>query len=56
MVFNKDTWQEIAYTIQKNRVRSLLTIFGVFWGIFMLVILVGTGTGLQNGAYAAFDH
>jgi putative ABC transport system permease protein len=56
MVFNKDTWQEIAYTIQQNRVRSLLTIFGVFWGIFMLVILVGTGTGLQNGAYAGFDN
>lgn len=56
MVFNKDTWQEIAYTIQQNRVRSLLTIFGVFWGIFMLVILVGAGTGLQNGAYAGFDN
>jgi putative ABC transport system permease protein len=55
MLLNKDTWQEIAYTIQQNKIRSLLTVFGVFWGIFMLVILVGTGKGLQNGAYNAYS-
>jgi len=55
MLFNKDIWQEIAYTIGQNRIRSMLTIFGVFWGIFMLVILVGTGKGLQNGAYSSFS-
>jgi putative ABC transport system permease protein len=55
MLFNKDIWQEIAYTIGQNRMRSLLTIFGVFWGIFMLVILVGAGKGLQNGAYSSFS-
>jgi len=54
MVFNKDIWQEIAYTIHQNRIRSMMTIFGVFWGIFMLVILVGAGKGLQNGAYSSF--
>ncbi len=32
-----------------------MTIFGVFWGMFMLVILVGAGTGLQNGAYSSFS-
>ena len=55
MLFNKDIWQEIAYTIGQNKVRSMMTIFGVFWGIFMLVILVGAGKGLQNGAYSAFS-
>jgi len=54
MLFSKDTWQEIAYTIQQNRIRSLMTVFGVFWGVFMLVILVGVATGLQNGAYSAY--
>ncbi len=53
-VLNKDTWQEIVYTIQQNRVRSLLTVFGVFWGVFMLVILIGAGKGLQNGAYSSY--
>lgn len=55
MLFNKDIWQEIAYTIRQNRIRSMMTIFGVFWGIFMLVILVGAGKGLQNGAYSSFS-
>lgn len=51
---NGDFFQEILHTIRQNRLRSLLTVFGVFWGIFMLVILVGTGNGLQNGTYSAF--
>jgi putative ABC transport system permease protein len=55
MLFNKDIWQEIAYTIGQNKIRSILTIFGVFWGVFMLVILVGTGQGLQKGAYSSFS-
>ncbi len=54
MILNKDTWQEIFYTIRQNRVRSLLTVFGVFWGVFMLVILIGAGKGLQNGAYSSY--
>ncbi|MCP4021844.1 MAG: ABC transporter permease [Desulfobacteraceae bacterium] len=55
LIFNKDTWQEIVYTIRQNRMRSLMTVFGVFWGIFMLIILIGTGKGLQNGAYSSFE-
>lgn len=55
MIWNKDTWQEILYTIDQNRIRSLLTVFGVFWGIFMLVILTGAGNGLKNGAYSAYS-
>ncbi len=53
--FEMDIWQEILHTIRQNRLRSLLTAFGVFWGLFMLVIMIGTGHGLQKGAYSEFS-
>jgi putative ABC transport system permease protein len=43
-----DTWSEILLTITRNKTRSLLTAFGVFWGIFMLIALIGGGKGLQQ--------
>lgn len=48
-LFDLDRWHEIWVTITHNRSRSLLTAFGVFWGMFMLVLMVGAGNALSKG-------
>ena len=53
-----DTCEEILITITRNKTRSLLTAFGVFWGIFMLVALIGAGQGMKEelkSQFAAFE-
>jgi putative ABC transport system permease protein len=55
LLFDIDRWQEIWITITSNKSRSFLTAFGVFWGIFMLVLMVGAGNALKTGIFSQIE-
>jgi len=53
-MFSRDNWNEILEALTANWFRTLLTAFGVLWGIFILVILLAAGKGLENGVKQGF--
>ena len=48
-MFNKDRWREILEVLTSNVWRTVFTAFGVCWGIFILIVLLAAGKGLENG-------
>jgi putative ABC transport system permease protein len=55
-MFSKDRWEEILEALNANRFRTLMTAFGVFWGIMILVLLLALTNGLKNGVGAGFRN
>ncbi len=53
-MFSRDRWNEILQVLTTNWFRTILTAFGVFWGILILIILLAAGKGLENGIRADF--
>lgn len=54
-MFDRENWNEIIEALTANTFRTLMTAFGVFWGIFILVILLAASNGLENGIRKGFD-
>ena len=55
-LFDKDTWQEIFSSIEQNKVRTIITVIGVLWGIFLYIILSGAAKGVDNGFERQFER
>lgn len=53
--FDVDTFREIVNALLRNRSRSLLTGFGIFWGLFMLLFLIGGGNALKSKMMENFE-
>ncbi len=54
-MFSKDRWKEILEVLSSNMLRTVATAFGVGWGIFILIILLAAGKGLENGIRQDFN-
>jgi len=55
-MFNIENWQEIFETMGKNKLQTFLTMVSVFFGIFILVILVGFSSGIEKGVKSQFEE
>jgi len=47
-LFERDTWQEVYDSVTKNKVRTVITMIGVWWGILLLIALLGAARGMEN--------
>ena len=56
VIFDRDTWQEIFGSISKNKTRTVITVIGVLWGIFIYIALSGAAKGLDNGFERQFEN
>ena len=48
-MLERNFWKEVLHTLMMQKRRSLFTLFGVFWGLMLLVLLLGAGMGFQGG-------
>lgn len=55
ILFKRDTWQEIYYSLRNNKLRTFLTMIGVGWGMFLYVSLLGAAKGMENGFNKLFS-
>ncbi len=55
-LFDKDTWQEIFSSIEQNKIRTIITVIGVLWGIFLYIVLSGAAKGIDNGFERQFER
>ncbi len=56
VIFDRDTWQEIFGSISHNKTRTVITIIGVLWGVFIYIALSGSAKGLDNGFEKLFQN
>lgn len=54
-IFDRNTWQEIFGSISKNKLRTIITVVGVLWGIFIYIVLAGSAKGMDNGFEKVFE-
>ncbi len=47
-LFDIDTWQELKESLTKNKLRTVITMIGVWWGILLLIGLLGSAKGIEN--------
>ncbi|WP_298237554.1 ABC transporter permease [uncultured Algibacter sp.] len=55
-LLEKDTWQEVFDSLSKNKLRSILTMVGVWWGILLLISLLGSSRGIENNFNRMFEN
>lgn len=55
-LFERDTWQEVLDSMSKNKLRTGITMIGVWWGILLLIALLGCAKGMENSFNKFFGN